>query len=728
VTGSLRVSGSIGVIGSGSDVLSVYGSQGNLLIATDTFSGSIFTVTDISGYPILDITSDYYTNHIEMIGTASLTGSLSITQDLTVGQNVTASKALFSSSNNNQLMVIGSGSSSWITGIYGSQGNLLTVTDTFSGSLFTITDISGYTILDITSDYYTSHIEMIGTASLTGSLSVTQDVTASKALLSSSRNNQLMVIGSGSSSWIAGVYGSQGNLLTVTDTFSGSIFVASDISGYPILKVTSDYYTGSVFLPMMQSQSQQHVIVYNSASGLLTYVSTSSIGGGSGGGISFPYTITSSAVVPIFRVSGSLYFEVGRDGGTERLFRMTYDEVDPGVIVEMGGIGVDTVFTVNQFLKTINIDAATASIQQLTDVPQTNVITIDTLTGQLFYTASSAIGGGGSGIPGGLNRQIQFNANGTSFSGSSNFTFDSASNALLLTGSLTISGSNAFTNIGPATFTGSLFVSGAVSASFGSNTVGFFGTSSWAQSASKASTASLVSVTNEPSPGIPQVRYLTYVYNSGSGQSLITTGSLAYNHQLNIIFATASQAYTASFLSPLKQNLIVSGNIIPGGPYVSNTSSYNLGSPTAAWDKIYVSNNSLHFVSGSTSASIGFNNGAIDFGSASVSLPVLTTAPQQYIVTYNSESGQLFYTASSAIGGGGPSTFNSTSSFLGNGLSSSFNINHGFNTLNLHITVYSASGTYETVYPDIRRVNANTASIVFANPPASNEYIVYISQ
>ncbi len=90
-------------------------------------------------------------------------------------------------------------------------------------------------------------------------------------------------------------------------------------------------------------------------------------------------------------------------------------------------------------------------------------------------------------------------------------------------------------------------------------------------------------------------------------------------------------------------------------------------------------------------------------------------------------SNNVYWTSSTALGGGG-STFNSTSSFLGNGSATSFNINHGFNTLNLHITVYSASGTYETVYPDIRRVNANTASIVFANPPLTNEYIVYISQ
>jgi len=91
-------------------------------------------------------------------------------------------------------------------------------------------------------------------------------------------------------------------------------------------------------------------------------------------------------------------------------------------------------------------------------------------------------------------------------------------------------------------------------------------------------------------------------------------------------------------------------------------------------------------------------------------------------------NGNLYATASTAFGGGGgPSTFKSTSSFLGNGLSSSFNINHGFNTRNLHITIYdSASG--DIVYPDLKHLNVNTSSIIFANPPSLNQYIVYISQ
>jgi hypothetical protein len=404
------------------------------------------------------------TGSLQVTGSVGVTGSVSITQD------VTASKALFSSSNGNQLTVMGSGST--VAQVYGSQGNLLVINDTFSGSLFTVTDVSGYQILDITSDYYTSHIEMIGTASLTGSLSITenlevkQNITASKALFSSSNGNQLTVMGSGST--VAQVYGSQGNLLVVNDTFSGSVFTVTDISGYPILDVTSNYYTGSVFLPMMQSQSQQHVVVYNSQSGLLTYTPSNTVGGG----VSFPYTITSSAVVPIFFVSGGYYFEINSVEDNQRLFRVSYDPASPGALINMGDLSNGSVtFTVDQVRQTIEINALTASILQLTDAPQTNVVTIDTTTGQLFYTASSAIGGGG-----------------------------------------------------------------------------------------------------------------------------------------------------------------------------------------------------------------------------------------------------------------GPSTFNSTSSLLGDGSLSSFNINHGFNTFNLHITVYSASGTYENVYPDIRRVNANTASIVFSNPPLQDEFIVYISQ
>lgn len=75
---------------------------------------------------------------------------------------------------------------------------------------------------------------------LTGSLVVTQNITSSRALISSSGGNQLTVMGSGSSAAIAQVFGSQGNLITINDSLSGSLLTVSDISGYPILDVVSD--------------------------------------------------------------------------------------------------------------------------------------------------------------------------------------------------------------------------------------------------------------------------------------------------------------------------------------------------------------------------------------------------------------------------------------------------------------------------------------------------------
>lgn len=113
--------------------------------------------------------------------------------------------------------------------------------------------------------------------------------------------------------------------------------------------------------------------------------------------------------------------------------------------------------------------------------------------------------------------------------------------------------------------------------------------------------------------------------------------------------------------------------------------------------------------------------------SGSVLFDSLITSSTTHVLTYDTFTKLVHFTASSAIGGGG-STFNSTSSIVGDDTNAVFNINHGFNTRNLHITVYdSASG--DIVYPDLKHVNANTSSVTFANAPkSSNPYIVYISQ
>src|SRR6056300_1352178 len=46
------------VNGSGSTVLDIQGSQGQLFSVTDALTGTLFSVTDISGIPILSVDSD----------------------------------------------------------------------------------------------------------------------------------------------------------------------------------------------------------------------------------------------------------------------------------------------------------------------------------------------------------------------------------------------------------------------------------------------------------------------------------------------------------------------------------------------------------------------------------------------------------------------------------------------------------------------------------------------
>jgi hypothetical protein len=77
------------------------------------------------------------------------------------------------------------------------------------------------------------------------------------------------------------------------------------------------------------------------------------------------------------------------------------------------------------------------------------------------------------------------------------------------------------------------------------------------------------------------------------------------------------------------------GNVIPGKPITNNTSSWSLGSPTAAWKDLYVSNGSVTFVSGSSQASIKLgNNNNIIFTGATVTLPTGSTVTTAATASY----------------------------------------------------------------------------------------------
>ena len=93
----------------------------------------------------------------------------------------------------------------------------------------------------------------IGTITPSASLDVAGTTRLSGSFNTSISGSILTVIGSGSAQPLFTVQGSQGELFSITDSLSGSLFSVNDISGLPILEVFSDNTTlmGSYLDPML---------------------------------------------------------------------------------------------------------------------------------------------------------------------------------------------------------------------------------------------------------------------------------------------------------------------------------------------------------------------------------------------------------------------------------------------------------------------------------------------
>ena len=110
-----------------------------------------------------------------------------------------------------------------------------------------------------------------GTVNITPITSTTSSlVVTGPTLLSGSQNtisgSVLTVVGSGSAQPIFTVQGSQGELFSVTDSLSGSLFSVNDISGLPIVEVFSDGTTlmGNYLDPMLVTTARN--VLTNSGS------------------------------------------------------------------------------------------------------------------------------------------------------------------------------------------------------------------------------------------------------------------------------------------------------------------------------------------------------------------------------------------------------------------------------------------------------------------------------
>ena len=146
----------------------------------------------------------------------------------------------------------------------------------------------------------------------------------------------------------------------------------------------------------------------------------------------------------------------------------------------------------------------------------------------------------------------------------------------------------------------------------------------------------------------------SYALNAGgfNSGSYATTAS-------NIFFG--NQVISGSL--DVSGSTIFYGDVLPGGPFTSaNTSSYSLGSPSAVWQDLWVSNNSIHLVSGSGDvANIRYSDGVISFTTdVSASIPAVVSFGTIIVSGSDTVTGSLDITGSLILTGSAEITENLT--------------------------------------------------------------------
>ena len=363
----------------------------------------------------------------------------------------------------------------------------------------------------------------------------------------------LIVQGSGST--ILDILGSQGELFSVTDSLSGSLFSVNDISGIPIMEVFSDNTI------KMGTFNQEAIIVSGSRTGMgiATPQAKLHISGANNDSL---FRIQSPASASIIFVTGSGLVGVGTLTPTQK------------ISVDNGNVGFSSGFGVSWDSDTEWIRRAAASDQLQFATQNTVRLNIGSTQGQLVTIGLGATTG---------TAQFQVRGGGATAATTAMRIEDSGGNARLTilddgtsafnTSHLYVSSSGRI-GIGTTTPTTTLQVVGGITAtsltasiiSASSGITGsLFGTSSWAVSASQALTASFLNG--------------AFLQN---GNSFGTTAVLGTNDTQNLQFETSgSVRMTISSSGNVGINTLTPTAIL----HISGASADSLlrvGSPTLA--------------------------------------------------------------------------------------------------------------------------------------------------
>jgi len=222
------------------------------LTSTGTISSSILSATTYLNLPLdIRVTGGTYTNGNATFtnntgGTFNVTGFSTSTATAFTGGTVTGATNFTGGVTANTISAT----------TYQNLPTDIRVTGaTYSNNTFTFTNNTGGTFSTLFNTV--TGLTVNGNLTVTGNTSV-QGLSGTTATLSGSGQNILTIIGSGTTSPIFTVQGSSGELFSITDSLTGSLFSVNDISGLPILEVFSDNTTlmGSYLAPSLNTTTK----------------------------------------------------------------------------------------------------------------------------------------------------------------------------------------------------------------------------------------------------------------------------------------------------------------------------------------------------------------------------------------------------------------------------------------------------------------------------------------